>query len=1605
SELVHVKLDENQVNPEDIRSGHTSHVALTVQCDNVYKKEARLLISQNAGYLFLQSDKPIYNPGHTVLLRMMAVGEDFLPSVGNIELQIKNPQDILTYNTTVHLGGSSGMHSLPYRFPDFPMFGVWKAIATYGKHRTRKSEIKFQLAEYVVPTFSVELHVPSVILPNQDTVKGKVVARYVYGKDVNGSASLKFKIRNEGGADKEFGAIDYKEVRCETSPTNWQPARIPSLARAGPHYLGNVIYSTPRPCYLGGGDRTQGSRVRSPPLSVSINQDEYRAGTHSRMQSLLADKTSGIFRGLTPGGKIRGTLRLRLEGLPKPSGSDLQHEEAEWQKDSETLLKILATMVKGNTLENSEDVKATSQSRGLCCSAREPAATRTLENRVVETFKMHVVRTPAHMSLVKRVLGVLPELPRGRLGKIYSFFLWVTCSTRHKKPARLKPTFISKRTSSLLTMDHRKAYRRECLKSRYTIVHAPEARSKAGSSRLSFAVVHVEVRRYTSFPLVYLAMRRLSQARSQGVGETRLMASSSCLSSTVGAHEENTSSLKQNGASIAHLCFNACLAITDGSCEAKKWRRRSVVRQSIESYKDPLLKECCWLGIQRDRMARHCSTRSEIVEKYMPGPDGARCAEVFAKCCMDADNFDRGRIDALHGPTSIKEVIDAHYDEDLSSWTSLIRKDFRETWLFFEQTIGENGVAEFQGSLPHSITKWFVQAMSVSPMGGVCVAEPAELTVFQKVFLKVDLPYKVVRNEQLEVVVTVYNYGDSSTFGVVFLHGVPGVCTGARHQLRPDRKPVEVMARSAASVTFPVIPTREGEHTIRVLVNTSSGTDGVEKLLRVVPEGITVEKNISIVLDPTNLQRRRARRVKGDFFLDVLDPESKRQSIKIDTQLPMDAVPNTGVCSLAVIGERHMEPAAESAIDNVESLISLPRGCGEQNMMLMAPTLYALEYLKLKNSMNTAVMEKAYRYIQRGYEQELTFRNKDGSFSSFKQKPGSLWLTAFVLRVFCKATTVINIDHQVLHSGVSWLANQQKPDGDFHDDAPLMHGQMLGGVNGRVPMTAFVLLTLCECGSRIMVDHQTMVRVTAKAERFLNEHVDAIKNPYIAALVAYTLVLCDGERKQEAFQVLKDHMLYDEEMNELSTGHDATALEVEGTSYALLAYLRNGDKEGSASLVNWLNRHRSASGSFTSTQDTVVALQALTESGLKLRDSSPDLVCNITASRPKDMFKSFQVRGENAAILQELHIKEVGGKLLITVNGEGTGILTVRLRYNVLIPPEKVCKFSLSVRVSPHRPNQSPGRSRLVPLDVWNELLGDTGLTHVLESSHPRGSSEWPTFCGNVVEGRGEGAYAVLRAVSSSLLIATENIKKLKAQKSYDIEVCVRYLGEDVSNMAILEVGMFTGFQPIKTDLENLVATNDLLGKFEITSKAVVFYFDKVPSERPTCIMFGAEREYVVQNIQTATVKVYDYYRPEHSCSQFYGLDDSSPLLGLFCDGPQCKCALAECPLNETFEHLAKSKPDRKEFRNALTRIACNDHHFLWEVNVSDIQPSNGYKNILFNVTKVVKEGEESKDAVAGKIRSFLMRQFCNTVNFAIGRFYYIFGHDGEFLEEKGSLM
>lgn len=67
-------------------------------------------------------------------------------------------------------------------------------------------------------------------------------------------------------------------------------------------------------------------------------------------------------------------------------------------------------------------------------------------------------------------------------------------------------------------------------------------------------------------------------------------------------------------------------------------------------------------------------------------------------------------------------------------------------------------------NIPHTITKWELNAVGLSRSGLFGMANPITLRVFSPIFLDVSMPYSVVRNEQFALKATVFNYNPSTTF-------------------------------------------------------------------------------------------------------------------------------------------------------------------------------------------------------------------------------------------------------------------------------------------------------------------------------------------------------------------------------------------------------------------------------------------------------------------------------------------------------------------------------------------------------------------------------------------------------------------------------------------------------------------------------------------------------------------------------------------------------------------------------------------------------------------------------------------------------------------------
>ena len=71
------------------------------------------------------------------------------------------------------------------------------------------------------------------------------------------------------------------------------------------------------------------------------------------------------------------------------------------------------------------------------------------------------------------------------------------------------------------------------------------------------------------------------------------------------------------------------------------------------------------------------------------------------------------------------------------------------------------------------------------------------------------------------------------------------------------------------------------------------------------------------------------------------------------------------------------------------NLISFdPRGCGEQNMLRFAPSVYVVDYLTKTGSLTPEVEKNAREKIQQGYQREKKFRQKSGGYAAFEDRTG-----------------------------------------------------------------------------------------------------------------------------------------------------------------------------------------------------------------------------------------------------------------------------------------------------------------------------------------------------------------------------------------------------------------------------------------------------------------------------------------------------------------------------------------------------------------------------------------------------------------------------------------
>ncbi|XP_055082249.1 alpha-2-macroglobulin-like protein 1 isoform X1 [Periophthalmus magnuspinnatus] len=624
-----------------------------------------------------------------------------------------------------------------------------------------------------------------------------------------------------------------------------------------------------------------------------------------------------------------------------------------------------------------------------------------------------------------------------------------------------------------------------------------------------------------------------------------------------------------------------------------------------------------------------------------------------------------------------------------------VRTFFPETWIWNLVEIGPSGKVDMAVKIPDTITTWVTEAFCLSPQG-FGLAPRKEFTVFQPFFLQLSLPYSIIRGESFQLKATVFNYLTSCMMVAVTpaqsedytLTPVPGVdytfCLCGN-----ERK----------TVSWTVDATALGSMNVTVRAEAVASQASCDNEIVLVPE----RGRIDVVTRPLIVKAEGIEMMKSHNLL--ICPKEQTLIEQIQVQLPENVIVGSARAAVSVLGD-----ILGRAMKNLDGLLQMPYGCGEQNMALLAPNIYIMEYLKITNQLTSELQEKATHYLTSGYQRQLNYKHSNGAYSTFGA-PGSenTWLTAFVLRSFVKAKNFIYIDPANIQDAKTWLESTQMPNGCFALAGKLFHNRMKGGVSDEVTLTAYITAAFLEMG--VPVDDP----VVGQALTCLKSSMSDLSNTYTTALMAYVFTLAkDATTRDQLLQHLDSVGHRDGGFLHWSQKSDETSasLSVEISSYVLLAKLSwapNKQDLGYASpIVRWLTKQQNYYGGYSSTQDTVVTLQALALYSALVY--SPEGQSTVTVQSPSGQL-TFEVNQNNKLLYQEKILKDMTGTYTVEVKGNTCAAIQVSVKYNVPPPDEK---STFKVEVIPEADCDSNILRPRVNLKIKSSYNGEQNSTNMV---------------------------------------------------------------------------------------------------------------------------------------------------------------------------------------------------------------------------------------------------------------------------------------------------
>ncbi|NXK83722.1 CO5 protein, partial [Amazona guildingii] len=1278
----------------------------------------KIPVSYENGFLFIHTDKPVYTPDQSVKVRVYSLNEELQPALRQTVLTFVDPEGVKV--DIIEEEDFTGIVSFPdFKIPPNPKYGIWKIEAKYKKDFATSAVAKFEVKEYAMPSFSIVIEPESNFISSDkfENFRIAVKASYFYNKKLTSAdVFLRFGIIEETGKRMMPRAMHITRIENGVAEVNFDCKKavsfigIHSLEELDGSYLYIVASVLETAGGLSGEAEFAGVRFAVSPYKLSLVATPLfvKPGLPFFIKVQVKD-TVDAFVGKMP---VTVTAKSFSEQMGEteliPEGSESGRRRTSLTDGTALFVvnipsdsKVLEFQVKTADPHLSDENQASKTYEAKAYSSLSQSYLYidwASNHKILEVGDVININVYPHSQYSHKIQHYSYLITSK--GKIVSFgtqkrikdleyeHLTFQITQEMVPSARLIVYYIvvGEQTAELVADSVWLNVEQKCGNS--LDIKLQSSKEILNPAEVVPLNVKTQFDSFVALSSVDKAIYGVTGRGKRAMEKIMLQLEKSDLGCGAGGGRNNVDVFRMAGLTFLTNTNAEDSNEADDACNEVLRTKRSDFKEkilkeeetyfiliSVSKYGHPEIRKCCMAGVKAYPVTETCSDRAQRIRSNQ------KCISAFKDCCEFANRLREEE------PNKLLILARMHFETFLELDEAEVRSYFPESWLWEVHQVSPRSKT-LSVTLPDSLTTWEVQGVGISDKG-ICVAAPLEVQVVKDIFLSVYVPYSVVRGEQIELKGSVYNHRASAIKFCVKISAGNGICSfgdSASTGLRMHGCNLKSLdGGSSSPVTFRILPLELGLHTINFTLLTPRNSETVVKTLRVMPEGVKKELHSGFTLDPQG--------VYGSI--------KRRQEFRY--KIPLNLVPKTKIDRSVSVKGHFMGEAIATVLSpsGLSVLANLPKGSAEAELMSIAPVFYVFRYLEESNNWHLLGPEtltsrtQMRRKMKEGIVSILSFRNSDFSYSMWKNGQASTWLTAFALRILGQVNQYVNLDQISVCNSLLWLIdNCQMPDGSFSEFSNYQPVKLQGTLPREAKEKSLYLTAFSVIGIEKSIQicpTQKIHDAKNKAGDYLLKNVQSAQSPFTMAITSYALALVDlnHHAARAAFSALKKeayvigdppiHRFWKDTLKSVDqhTPTSVTAQMVETTAYALLTTLLRGDKNYADPIIKWLSEEQRYGGGFYSTQDTINALEALTEYSLLIKRLNLDMNVKVAYKNHGElnMFKltedNFVGRTMTVPLDDDIYVS----------TGSSTGVATVNVRtvYNTIGTSEESCNFELKI--------------------------------------------------------------------------------------------------------------------------------------------------------------------------------------------------------------------------------------------------------------------------------------------------------------------------------------